>query len=756
MSILAAVDPKNDAFAGGTLARAGNPTAVGGGFAGAGAQGFPAPGTPPSLSARTNSRSNVRIPYARLVPQRGDGSALSHRPKEHGDNRTPGDRPLRNEYDGLESGELAWILGRRFVGAEEAVRGAADDEFGNPETNRSGAGGAHPSNARPVDMTRASAHGLGMGFGPDRMQRLTYTDWLENWYASTFATATIDLFAMPLADNTSQYLSSELRKYAPLLYGSTVMRAVDVPHVYASLFHKSADGYAAVAGPFPRGPGGTNDPAQSAPIGTAGIANAGVELTTKLGDNAAVGHRCGLFLMDRGPFLRGCMNNASNVEVPDPTSNVGLRYSDLEGRADGPSPSDKPSKAQMPRNLGDDLAFDSLYAHMKALSMFDWSPDGLVLSKLESPSGDPLNSAALDARQAMLFNVAVQGPAIAKTWTGDPKMQTMPLDKVFVVLCADILWELQENDGGAREGGVADAANANGLWQEAGKSWLGDPTNDFAAQREAAIQALPDRQNNAAEFTAYFEALGDRERALRGDDADPGLTTTPRAGVKDKKAAYDAAQSAKDKTMRFPTKSAAASSAEAEWDELAGRVKTGDVAVTRAVMTNFHLRRVTSSYLLQNSAHIAGKGKEHTRCGMKLGVYTEGDGAPRTLGQGEGKYAGQFIIGGWCIGTVLDNSASRSSIGHQTRTAPASCALNINVGVEWWSGDKLHRHYMDNGVLTRNEPPDTWTRTLFAFPGFPEDDDEARAARKAEQATARATGNDVPSYQREEPTVLSR
>ena len=755
MSILAAVDPKNDAFAGGTLARAGNPTAVGGGFAGAGAQGFPAPGTPAILSARNNSGSNVRIPYARLVPQRGDGSALSHRPMEHGDNRTPGDRPLRNEYDGLESGEVAWILGRRFVGAEEAVRGAADDEFGDRETNRGGAGGAHPSNARPVDMTRASAHGLGMGFGPDRMQRLTYTDWLENWYASTFARATIDLFAMPLADNTSQYLSSELRKYAPLLYGSTVMRAVDVPHVYASLFHKTNAGYAAVAGPFPAGPGGTNAPAQSAPVGIAGVEEDSQGITTKLGmDNAAVGHRCGLFLMDRGPFLRGCMNNASSVQVPDPTSNVGLQYSDLDGRAAGPSPSDKPSKAQMPRNLGDDLAFDSLYAHMKALSMFDWSPDGLVLSKLESPSGDPLNSAALDARQAMLFNVAVQGPAIAKTWTGDPKMQTMPLDKVFVVLCADILWELTENDGGANEGGVADAANAGKLWQEAGKSWLGDPTNDFAAQKEAAIQALPPRQNNAAEFPAYFAALAARERALQGDDAGPGFTTTPRAGVRDKKAAYDAAQSTKDKTMRFPTKSDGASSAEGEWDALAGRVKTGKVAVTRAVMTNFHLRRVTSSYLLHNSAHIAGK--EKTRCGMALGVYTEGDGAPGTLPAADGKYAGQFIIGGWCIGTVLDNSASRSSIGHQTRTAPASCALNINVGVEWWSGDKLHRHYMDNGVLTRNEPSDTWTRTLFASTPDADADDAARAALKAAQATARAKGSDVPGYQREEPTVLSR
>ena len=37
-------------------------------------------------------------------------------------------------------------------------------------------------------MTRASAHGLGMGHGPDRHQRLAYTDWIENFFPSTFGT----------------------------------------------------------------------------------------------------------------------------------------------------------------------------------------------------------------------------------------------------------------------------------------------------------------------------------------------------------------------------------------------------------------------------------------------------------------------------------------------------------------------------------------------------------------------------------------
>ena len=59
--------PRNDAFGGGTLTPAANPVAVGGTFAGAGAGGFPNPGTPQIMSARNNSGSNVRIPYARYV-----------------------------------------------------------------------------------------------------------------------------------------------------------------------------------------------------------------------------------------------------------------------------------------------------------------------------------------------------------------------------------------------------------------------------------------------------------------------------------------------------------------------------------------------------------------------------------------------------------------------------------------------------------------------------------------------------------------
>ena len=61
----------------------------------------------------------------------------------------------------------------------------------------------------------------------------------------------------------------------------------------------------------------------------------------------------------------------------------------------------------------------------------------------------------------------------------------------------------------------------------------------------------------------------------------------------------------------------------------------------------------------------------------------------RSAGGREGDQ-GVDIIGGWCVGTVLDNAASRSTIGHQVRNAPASMALSVNVNVEWWSGADLY------------------------------------------------------------------
>jgi len=65
MSLRNAVTPRNDAYSGGTISRNGKPPDVSGSFGNPGTAGFTAPGVPAILSARNNSGSNIRVPYAR-------------------------------------------------------------------------------------------------------------------------------------------------------------------------------------------------------------------------------------------------------------------------------------------------------------------------------------------------------------------------------------------------------------------------------------------------------------------------------------------------------------------------------------------------------------------------------------------------------------------------------------------------------------------------------------------------------------------
>ena len=67
----------------------------------------------------------------------------------------------------------------------------------------------------------------------------------------------------------------------------------------------------------------------------------------------------------------------------------------------------------------------------------------------------------------------------------------------------------------------------------------------------------------------------------------------------------------------------------------------------------------------------------------------------------------EYIIGGWCIGTVLDAAAARSSlgggVGGGVKRQRASHASNVKVKVEWWSADRMYRSYMNvsGGIRTR-------------------------------------------------------
>ena len=555
-------------------------------------------------------------------------------------------RPLGQEYDGLESGELAWILGRRFISSYAT----------GPD-----AGGG--------------------GFGPDRMQRLAYTAWIEAFFHATFGKVVINLAQLPIASQQTKMLSSEIETYSPYLAGASVLGAPDVPHVVNDLFVGSTPGtrtgkelkYATAFDDNANVPGD-------------GVANTAVRSTAAAQDGLA----CGLFVMESGPFLRGKVVEDMAVDMIDPT----LKTTNLR----------RDIYHTVARNLGDTLAFEGLYAHMKTKSFFDWSPDGMVLSKLESPSGDPLSSAELDARQAQLFNIAVQGPAIAKTWTGDPKMQCMPMDRVFVVMVADVVSTLSAS----RVAGIGAAAE-NEAARVAYQKYKQDPTAANKTAYDIAAGAAEGLTTGggtaptagagayAAALDAVFAATllaSNETKARTGARGDAGYDAHPKTAL----------DNAEEAMSAFWSPGGGKGVDMASWEKQADTLRRGESGVESSVMTNFRMMRVTSSYLAQYSGSKKTEGVG--RCGLRLGVASK-DGGMSADGKvaADSTVAAEYIIGGWCIGTVVDSAASRSTVGHQVRIAPASMAININVNVEWWSGDKLYKHYMDvsNSVQRRGE-----------------------------------------------------
>jgi hypothetical protein len=115
----------------------------------------------------------------------------------------------------------------------------------------------------------------------------------------------------------------------------------------------------------------------------------------------------------------------------------------------------------------------------------------------------------------------------------------------------------------------------------------------------------------------------------------------------------------------------------------AENVRNGNMAVGMAEMDAFRLMRATGSFL-SNTSHIGAEGDKSARCGLRIGFDTS-----------EQKGYGEYIVGGWCIGSVMDSAASRAMGHNSVHTNPTSMAYNVNVNIEWWDSDRLHDAYCD-------------------------------------------------------------
>jgi hypothetical protein len=440
------------------------------------------------------------------------------------------------ETEGLFAGKIAFVLGRRGKEYDAAFRSITDISDG-PNANV-------PFRAQ----NNLAKFAIG-GSDINTMQRMCSFEYLERYFFHLLKTKTIKL-----GDGTS--LLDAASKVPPAL----ARHRADLATFHA--LH--VDGAAILR--------------QIAMRSNVDIAGASVtkKLSAKMLDGLT---NSGIFAADDGPFLRGKTLEMGVAPVYNGVANSS-------------------SAKNVPITIGDNIAFSRLQALIAERGAADWTPDGIVHSKLSQ--GDPMLDEELDSRDGMLFNITVKGPNVTSSWSNDKHLLTQPLDKVFVVIVADV-WD-----------GVDDP------WKG------GNDYKNYAKDKKAKVTAP---RNDAAKL-AYLKA-------------------------KNKK----------------------------------------------VTITNMRVRLTTSSEMVSNSAFK--KGKPNTDGNVdrtsRMGLLLSGDGG-----------VSEYIIGGWCIGTVLDNSAARSTFESGAlmgaiKKQRTTNAINVSVGVEWWSADRLYRSYMnvDNTMRTR-------------------------------------------------------
>eukprot|EP00966_Prymnesium_polylepis_P088453 2046792-Prymnesium_polylepis.1 len=99
--------------------------------------------------------------------------------------------------------------------------------------------------------------------------------------------------------------------------------------------------------------------------------------------------------MDTSPFLRVVESDTKSISKHIDAQRDRLNESSAQ-------------LLDMPCDIVGHLTASAIEMEMRKRRLLDWSPDGIILSKLSSPSDDPMTSTELDARQAQLFNVAIQ------------------------------------------------------------------------------------------------------------------------------------------------------------------------------------------------------------------------------------------------------------------------------------------------------------------------------------------------------------
>lgn len=480
----------------------------------------------------------------------------------------------------------------------------------------------------------------GLGNGVDRMQRLASTSWMESLFKDKLGGSVIKLHELLLDSPYGKLMDSSLDQYKNYIGGAVALSVQDVAYERAEL--------------------------EGGQIGAM--------------EKVGLKRKQGIDVVATGPFLRGMSIDSSVVRFDDKkrSGNSIIKPED------------------MARNTGDGLAFAALEVELRRHNLMDWTPDGVILSKLESPTDEPMKSTELDARQAQLFNVGIQGPAITTAWTSDVrdyKLEVQPLDKVFVVMVADLSYTVDPT-------GINEFTNLNNKRNDVKTALYSYKAaveaGSKAAQEKVALEDALIYANEAAKKFSSVSAAG----------TEPIYMTASKA-YSDALRVYNATTTEKEKASAKATLDTTKASLDALWEQPTREellrfdpqnmmTRKNYKIPTQAVLTNFRLQRETSSHMINYSHYHPGD--NNSRLGLKLG---------KIIWENNKMYGvREVIVGGWCIGTVVDSAANRSTVGFQTvKTHPTSMAINLNVNVQWWSGDKLNKHFMDAGgdVIARTQ-----------------------------------------------------
>jgi len=588
---MATVTPNSDGFRGGSRTILGRPDLVSGTLAPANVAASVLGGVSPGeqRAARGDRGTNVTIPYARVVFHAGATTALPR----VGEAAASPPVGLNGVMPSKESISETDYLGAGTVGFVLGRRGTGyDNEVAAVMGLDTQEGTANRLFSRDQDRLAQFAL-VGGGVDTNTAQRMCSIEYLDSYFYHVLRKKVVDVGADIVVANDHTDESKRISRR----YKKDTTANVNLAGLKPS-------GFAA-------------DIAAGVILGAAPPAAA----TTLFAGNAK---RQGVFAGDLGPFLRG--------------------YTIDRRRVDG---------TKLATGFGDQIAFDVLQQRLMREGLCDWTPDGIVHSKLSS--GDASVDYEMDARDGQLFNVVVKGSAICVSWTYDRYRDIMPGDQLFLVLVGDVWTSTAANN--------VDLART-GLWAD-------DATYNLA-KTSAMLRGDDAARNNYA--TAIATAKGilatELEGAATARQALTSASTAPQIQVVD-----DMFTSAK---TTFDTATAVA---------LTGLA----TAKADVKITNVHPRLITSTEMMQYSA-VTKATNEADRT-SRLGLLAS-------------ETCTEYIVGGWSIGNVIDNSATRpienrAALGVAKRNK-TSHACNVLVNVRWWSADRMYRNFMNKEGALRS------------------------------------------------------